>query len=169
MSAKKISTAQAKQDKLFYFVANVIIYREIDGRCLILKRSKTEKVHPEKYAQPGGKLEWQDLDINHPTRMNGEVFDFENALEDLLKRETREESNLEIEDQIQYINGVAFVRPDGIPVMLVKMAAKYKSGEVKLEKGAFTDYQWVNVEEVKNYNCIEGIAKEIKKVIELYS
>ncbi len=77
MKAKKISLENAKQDKLFYFVANVIIYRNSDKRCLILKRDMREKVHPGKYAVPGGKLEWKDLDINNPTRENGDVLDFE--------------------------------------------------------------------------------------------
>src|SRR3989338_4246724 len=154
MPAEKISIDYAKQDKLFYFVANVVVFRESDQRCLILKRDPREKVHPGKYAVPGGKLEWNNLDLNRPTRMNGEVFDFEDAVEDLLKREVFEEAGIEIEENLTYINSVAFVRPDGIPVVLVKFAAKYKSGEVKLEKGAFTDSAWVNQEEVKRYDCI---------------
>lgn len=169
MPAEKISINQAKQDKLFYFVANVVVYRESDKRCLILKRDHREKVHPGKFAVPGGKLEWKDLDLNNPTRMNGDVFDFENAVEDLLKREAFEEAGIEIEDTLTYINSVAFVRPDGIPVVLVKLAAKYKSGEIKLEKGAFTDFAWVNQEEVKNYDCIKGIPEEMVKTIKLFS
>ena len=92
MPAAKISLDRAKKNKLFYFVANVIIYRESDKRCLILKRDEREKVHPGKYAVPGGKLEWEDLDIAKPTRINGDVLDFENAVEDLLARETLEEA-----------------------------------------------------------------------------
>jgi 8-oxo-dGTP pyrophosphatase MutT (NUDIX family) len=168
MKAEKISLENAKEDKLFYFVANLIVYRESDGRCLILKRSDDEKVHPGKYCVPGGKLEWKNLDINHPTRMNGDVCDFENVLEDLLKRETFEEAGVEVEDDFYYINSVGFIRPDGIPVVLEKFAARYKAGEVKLEDGAFTDYAWVNKEEVKEYDCIVGIKEEIAKVVELF-
>ncbi len=58
--ATEISLKEAKQDKLFYFVANIIIYRDSDSRCLILKRHLREKVHPNKYAVPGGKLEWKN-------------------------------------------------------------------------------------------------------------
>ena len=163
MLADKISLDNAKKDKLFYFVANVVVYREKDGRCLILKRGENEKVHPGKFATPGGKLEWKDLPLEKPSRMNGEVIDFENAVEDLLKREVMEEAGIEIENNINYINSVAFIRPDGIPVVLVKFAAKYKSGEVILEKGAFTDFAWVNEEEIYDYDCISGIAEEIEK------
>lgn len=169
MSAKKISITNAKQDKLFYFVANVVVFRESDGKCLILKRDMREKVHPGKYAVPGGKLEWQNLDITKPTRMNGDVLDFENAVEDLLKREVFEEAGIKIHDQLAYINSVAFVRPDEIPVVLVKFAAKYKSGDVVLEKGAFTAYAWVNADEVKNYECIQGIPQEVEETIRLFT
>ena len=169
MPAQKISIDNAKQDKLFYFVANVVVYRPEDGRCLILKRDSREKVHPNKYAVPGGKLEWKDLDIANPTRMNGDVIDFENSVEDLLRREVQEEAGIEIEPELVYINSVSFVRPDEIPVILVKFAARYKSGEVLLEQGAFTDHAWVNADEIRSYDCIEGIPAEVAKTITLFS
>ena len=169
MLASKISLENAKNDKLFYFVANVVIYRESDGRCLILKRDMREKVHPGRYAVPGGKLEWSELDITKPTRVNGDVLDFEYAVEKLLAREAAEEAGVVIEPKLAYINSVAFVRPDGIPVMLIKFAAKYVAGEVKLERGAFTDYAWVNEAEVKNYECIDGIQEEVAETIKLFT
>ncbi|MBI2666524.1 NUDIX domain-containing protein [Candidatus Woesearchaeota archaeon] len=169
MPAEKIHLGNAKQNKLFYLVANAVIFRNSDGRCLILKRSHSEKVHPNKYCVPGGKLEWKDLPVDKPTRRNGDVLDYENAVEELLSREAREEAGIEIDlsQGMQYINSVAFIRPDGIPVVLVKFAVLYKSGEVSLEKGAFTDFAWVNAEEVKQYDCIEGIKEEVEKTIEV--
>ena len=167
MPAETISLDHAKKDKLFYFVANVVVFRESDQRCLILKRDLREKVHPGKFAVPGGKLEW--INLSKPTRMNGDVLDFENAVEDLLKREVVEEAGIEIQDDLIYINSVAFIRPDGIPVVLVKFAAKYKSGQIKLEQGAFTDFAWVNQQEIKKYDCIQGIPEEITKTIQLFS
>lgn len=168
MSAKKISLENAKKNKLFYFVANAVVYRQEDGRCLILKRDEREKVHPGKYATPGGKLEWQDLDINNPTRLNTDVLDYEGSVEKLLVRETKEEAGIDIDPSLLYINSVAFIRPDEIPVVLVKFAAKYIGGEVKLEEGAFIDYVWVNEEEVKDYDCIKGIKEEVIKTIKLF-
>lgn len=168
MKATEISTEQAKKDKLFYFVANVVVYRDSDKKCLILKRDGREKVHPNKYAVPGGKLEWKDLDLPNPTRMNGDVIDFENAIEDLLSREVQEEAGIEIETKLFYINSVAYVRTDGIPVLLIKFAAKYKAGEIVLEEGGFTDYAWVNAEEVLSYDCIEGVREEIAQTIKIF-
>jgi len=167
--AAKIGLENAKKDKLFYFVANVVVYRANDGRCLILKRSETEKVHPGKYCVPGGKLEWQDLDLAKPTRLNGEVLDFENAVEDLLAREVMEEAGIEIEHDLKYVNSVAYVRPDGIPTVLIKFAAAYKSGEVKTEDGAFAGHAWVNADEIGAYDCIKGIPDEVVKTIRIFN
>ncbi len=169
MPATKISIDNAKVDKLFYVVANVVVYRDSDKKCLILKRDMREKVHPGRYAVPGGKLEWKDLDISNPTRVNGEVLDYQDAVEKLLKRETLEEAGILIKDELIYINSVAFIRPDETPVVLVKFAARYKSGEVKLEEGSFTDYAWVDAEEVKEYECIDGIKDEVEKTISIFS
>ncbi|OGB75371.1 hypothetical protein A2810_02905 [candidate division Kazan bacterium RIFCSPHIGHO2_01_FULL_49_10] len=167
MPATKISLDNAKTEKLFYFVATVVVYRESDGRCLIIKRDEREKVHPGKWGIPGGKLEWNDLDIEHPTRINNGVLDYVGALEDLLKREAKEEANVEIGGDFAYITSVAFVRPDETPVMMVEMAAKYLGGEVVLERGGFTDYAWVNAEEIQAYDCIGDIKGEVAKAISI--
>ncbi len=169
MVADRISLDNAKKNKLFYFVANVVVYREGDGRCLILKRDMREKVHPGKYSVPGGKLEWENLDVSRPTRINGDVLDYQDAVERLLAREVMEEAGIELRKGLEYINSVAFIRPNEVPVILVKFAAMYGSGEVRLEKGSFTDYAWVNAEEVKGYECIDGIREEVAKTIELFS
>lgn len=168
MTAKQISLGNAKKEKLFYFVVNVVVYRESDKKCLILKRDQREKVHPGKYGVIGGKLEWKDLDVSKSTRINGDVLDFENAVEELAKREAYEEAGIEIYPDLKYINSVAFIRPDETPVILVKFAAKYKGGKVKLEKGAFTDYKWVDENEINKLNCIQGIREEIKKTIQIF-
>jgi len=167
-TAKQISLDKAKKNKLFYVVANVIVYRESDNRCLILKRSETEIAHPGKYCVPGGKLEWNDLDINNPTRINGDVLDYEDAVEKLLIRETREESGIEIDDDFKYINSIAYIRPDEVPTVMIKLAVKYKLGYVLLEEGSFSDFAWVNKDEIDKYDCIKGVREEIKKAIGLF-
>jgi 8-oxo-dGTP pyrophosphatase MutT (NUDIX family) len=169
MPAKEISLESAKKDKLFYFVANVVVWRKSDGRCLILKRDEREKVHPGKWAVLGGKLEWKDMPINAPSRHNGDVLDYEDAVENLLVREAKEEANIEIGRELKYINSVAFIRPDGIPVILVKFAAEYLSGDVVPEVGGFTEYAWVTPQEVMDYPCIEGIQQEIVRTNQLYT
>lgn len=168
MPAKEISIEEAKTNKLFYFVANALVYRKEDGRCLLLKRSKTEKVHPGRWATPGGKMEWEDFDLHNPTRLNGEVLDYLDSVEALLKRETMEEAGVELNDDFKFINSNTFIRPDGIPVVLLKLAVSYKSGEVVLEEGCFDDHIWVNEKEVQELECIDGIHEEVAKTVALY-
>jgi 8-oxo-dGTP pyrophosphatase MutT (NUDIX family) len=170
MPADKIHLSNAKHHKLFYLVANVVVYRKEDGKCLILKRHEREKVHPGKYAVPGGKLEWKDLPVEKPSRLNNNVLDYENAIEELLARETLEEAGIEIDlsNGLKYINSVAFIRPDGIPVVLVKFATHYKRGNIVLEKSGFTDHAWVDAEEIKNYDCIEGVDLEVAQTIKMF-
>jgi len=165
MKASKISIEKAKKDKLFYFVANVVVYREEDKRCLILKRSEREIAHPGRYGVIGGKLEWQDMPVEKPDHINGDVLDYHNMIEKLLEREAIEEAGIEIYPEIRYVNSKTFIRPDEVPVVLVKFTAKYKSGDIKLEEGAFTDFAWVNAEEVGQYECIDGIPEEITQSI----
>jgi NADH pyrophosphatase NudC (nudix superfamily) len=94
-------------------------------------------------------------------------LDFENSVEGLLVRETLEEANIKVENDFTYLNSVTFIRPDEVPVVLVKFAARYKSGQAKPEEGAFTDVVWVNVEEIKKYDCIDGVPEEIARTIKL--
>ncbi|MFH0928531.1 MAG: hypothetical protein V1821_03600, partial [bacterium] len=75
---------------------------------------------------------------------------------------------IEIDADLKYVNSIAYIRPDGVPTLLVKFAAAYRSGEVKLEVGTFDGYLWVNAEEVKNCDCILGVPEEILKTIKLF-
>lgn len=169
MKAEEISIEQAKKDKLFYFVANAHVYRASDKRCLLMKRSPREKVFPKKWAVPGGKLEWADFDMQKPDRvLSGEVVNFAQPIERLLRREIKEEAGIEVEEAMQYTGkSVLIVRPDGIPVVFMVFAARYGSGEVTPELGGFTEFAWVNSKEAASYDCIEGIPEEIAAVEQL--
>lgn len=155
MPPPAINLENAKQDKLFYFAPTVVVYRNSDGRCLILKRHEREIVGGGQWSVPGGKLERSDL----PEQVN------RNALENLLTRETREESGLELVPEFKYLRSLTFVRPDGIPVITLSFAARYKAGEVVLEEGSFTDYAWVNETEVLAYDCLGAIKEEVAQAI----
>lgn len=162
-----ISLEKAKQNKLFYFVVTGTIYHPQKKKCLILQRSKKEIAHPGLWGVTGGKLEWQDLENNPVTKMNHDIPNWDGLVEQLLKREALEESGLKVIDP-KYLNSVVFIRPDNVPVACMKFALKYKSGEVKIPP-EFDDFAWVDGEEIKKYQCIDGIAEEVTKAIQLYS
>lgn len=163
----KISIEKAKKEKLFYFVVTSVIYHPKLKKCLILQRSKSEVAHGGLWGVTGGKLEHKDMMENKPNRKNHDILDWVGLVDELIKREAREESGLEVSD-IRYLENVVFLRPDNVPVVLIQFAAKYKSGKVKIPP-EFDDFAWVDEKEIKKYDTTGGIDEEVVKTIKIYS
>lgn len=163
----EIALNKAKAEKLFYFVATGVVYRESDQRCLILKRSPKEKVHPGKWSTVGGKLEWSDLQSNPPDFTSNHILAWWDSMaERLVKREAIEEAGVKV-DNVRYLSSGVFIRPDNIPVVCLKFATKYISGKVKIAP-EFDDFAWVNSEELSSYDHIGGLEIEIAQAINIY-
>ena len=142
------------ENKAHYVVATGIIIK--DGKYLITKRAEWEKAFPGKWTVPGGKLEVKDYIHNKKDTTEH----WYNILEILLKREVKEETGLDIKN-IKYLTSMTFIRPDNIPVLIISLYADYDSGDVKLSKD-MTEYAWVDLDEAKNYELIEGIYEELE-------
>jgi 8-oxo-dGTP diphosphatase len=116
-----------------------IIVRE--DKILIAKRALTDKIGAGNWEVIGGKLE------------------FGEDTETCLKREVREEVNLEID-----IEGIIYAKNvlinEETQMFLVVYLCRYKDGEVKLSD-EHTDFKWVNKEELKTI-----ISPEIRKDFE---
>lgn len=128
---------------------------------LITKRALHKKVMPGKWTVPGGGFEVSDYINEDATYANTESPQWYNAVERALRREIREEVGLEITD-IRYLLDVVFIRPDGIPVLVLSYFCKYESGEVVLDADA-TEFAWIRAEEVGNFELIQGIDHEIQE------
>jgi len=146
--------------ELHRVVATAIIHK--DGRYLIVKRSPNKKTFPGRWTVPGGGLEVSDY-INTP-KTTADAWYF--AIENSLKREIKEEVGLEV-GKINYLLSLTFIRPDNTPVVTLSYYCDWKSGEVKLNEEN-VDYNWVSVEEAKNYDLIEGILEEIEMVDQIF-
>ena len=68
--------------------------------------------------------------------------------------------------KIKYLCDMIFIRPDGIPGVILSFYAPYKSGEVRLDEDNI-GFEWVTYEEAKRYDLIEGILDEIRMVDEI--
>ncbi len=122
------------------------LYRE--GKFLILKRSEKEIANPGEWTVPGGKVE------------RGKT------ILETLKQEIKEETGLEVFDNFQFIGDSEFTRPDGYHVVIPRFLCEAKPGKVKIDKDDFTDYSWIGLDEIDNYNLISGIKKEFQKIKE---
>ena len=141
-------------DKAHYIVATAIVVK--DGKYLLTKRSEKEKAFPGRWTVPGGTLEQSDYE-----REKDSKYQWYNVLENLVRREVKEETNVDIKN-IGYITSLTFIRPDGVPTVVISFYADYASGEVQMLTEDEIDFAWVTLEEAKNYDLIEGIYEEIE-------
>lgn len=152
---------EIKNRELHRITMTAIIYNN-EGEYLITKRSLEKKVFPGKWTVPGGGLEVDDY-VNTPPTNKDRQWYF--VLENALRREVREEVGLEI-GKANYLLDIAFIRPDGIPVLILSYYCPLAGGEVKLNEES-VDYKWASIDEAKNYDLIDGIWEEIKMVDEI--
>ena len=150
------------KDKELHRIAITAIIHNQDGKFLITKRSLKKKAFPGKWTVPGGGLETDDYVNTPPTHKGDQWY---NTVEKTLKREVKEEVDLEIKKP-KYLLDLTFIRPDGIPVLVLSYYCEFLSGEVKLDEDSI-DHKWVTVKEAEGYDLIEGILEEIKMVEEI--
>jgi len=140
-----------------YVTATVILVNN-EGKFLIAKRAEWEKAFPGKWTVPGGKLEVLDYVLREKDTVNH----WYNVFEDLVRREVREEVGLGIKN-IGYVTSMVYLRSDKVPTIIVSLWAEPVDNEIEIRLcNALTEYKWVNLEEVKNYDLIEGIYEELE-------
>lgn len=152
--------------ELHRIVTTTLVYKP-DFTYLITKRAPHKKSHPNKWTIPGGGLNVDDY-INTPESEHGPNLWY-GALENSLKRELKEEVNLEV-GKPELITDMTFIRPDGIPVICFSYFAPYISGDVRIDldpEKDTTDFAWVTYDQAKEYDLIPGILDEIRQVDEI--
>ena len=142
------------KNQVHYITATVIVVR--NGKFLITKRAEWEKAFPGKWTVPGGKLEVLDYVL----REKDTSSHWYNVLEDLAKKEVKEEVGVEIRN-LDYVTSLVYIRSDKIPSLIISLWAESGEGEIKL-CDALTEHKWVSLEEAKNYDLIEGIYEELE-------
>ncbi len=145
--------------ELHRVVPSVIIYN-FERKYLLAKRSDKLPVFPGLWHVPGGGLSMDDYDHLPPTTPNHKQW--YNVIEEGLRREVREEVGIEI-GKPEYLLDVAFIRPDGIPVIVLTYFAPFATGEI-VHTEESVETAWVTLKEAKNYKMIDGIWHEIEMV-----
>ena len=130
-----------------------------DGKYLITRRSPNKKRFPGMWTVPGGKMETSDY-LQLPKDTEHYWY---NILERTLRREVKEEVGIDIEN-IFYVTSLATVHADGSPSLVISCMAGYIGGDIKLNEDESDRYAWVNLEEAKNYQLLDGIYDELAMV-----
>ncbi|OGZ33086.1 MAG: hypothetical protein A2V69_02735 [Candidatus Portnoybacteria bacterium RBG_13_40_8] len=147
---------EIKDRELHRITSTAIIYK--GDKYLLVRRSLKKKAFPGKWTVPGGGLEVDDY-IDTPKTTHDHWYC---GIETSLRREIKEECNLQV-GKLKYLLDIIFIRPDGIPAIILSFYCPYKSGEVKLDEDN-TDYKWATCEEAKKYDLVEGLLEEIEMV-----
>ena len=161
---------EIKDKELHRVVTTVLIYKPQENKqftYLVTRRALHKKMMPGKWTIPGGGLTVDDY-IRLLVATKG-APQWYGALENSMKREMKEEVNLEI-GKCELLTDLTFIRPDGIPCICFSFFTPYLSGEVKFDddtEGDTIDAKWVTLEEAKNYDLIDGIWDEIRQVEEI--
>jgi len=141
------------KNNVHYVVVTGILVK--NGKYLIAKRADWEKAFPGMWTVPGGKLEVLDYAL----KKKDTSVQWYNVLENLLKREIKEEVGLDVKN-IGYVTSLVYVRPDEIPCLVISLYAEPVGDEIKL-CNALTEYKWVDINEAKEYDLIDGIYDEL--------
>ena len=155
------------KDKELHRITTTTIVYTPGLKYLITRRALHKVSHPGKWTIPGGGLSVDDY-INTPMSEHGPNLWY-GALEKSLRREIKEEVNVEI-GKPELVTDMTFIRTDGIPVVVFSYCAPYLSGEVRIDQdpeGDTIDFAWVTLEEAKKYDLIGGIWDEIRQADEI--
>lgn len=127
-----------------------------NSKYLITRRAPNKKRFPGMWTVPGGKLETHDY-INLPKDTEHYWY---NVLERVLRREVKEEVGIEIKN-IEYVTSLATVHDDSAPSLVISCVADYESGDITLQRDETDKFEWVSLNEAKEYKLIDGIFDEL--------
>ncbi len=112
---------------------------------LLVKRSKDDEYNPNELTVPGGFL------------------DFGEKLNVAVKREVKEETNLEVE--VQKINTAwSFIgKEKDVQIIGISFLCKLLTKEIKLNEELLS-YKWININNYKDLNLPKWLIKEIEQI-----
>lgn len=118
-------------------------------KWLMIERSKEESHATGTLAMPGGTLE--------------AYVNVQNALEETLNREIMEETGIEIENEMRYVESKTFTSDNNQKVLDVVFLCKYKGGEAMVKSDEVAAVSWLTTEEIiKNPKTPEWIKQSIR-------
>lgn len=142
----------SSETKMHSILVNAVVFK--DDRVLVSQRSFEELHEPGKWTIPGGKVEKTDK----------ETF---SILEKSLAREVKEETGIDIENEIKLVANNTFIRSsDKQHVIVLVFKCKYKKGTPKPLEDTI-DCKWVTLDDVKKMKFAPNVQRYILESFEL--
>lgn len=134
----------------FQILVNAVVFKE--DKVLVSQRSFEEEHMPGRWTIPGGKVDHNDDD----------VF---NVLQFTAKRETLEETGVEIADEMELVTNNSFTKANGQHVVAVIFKCRYKSGEARPLEDTI-DCKWATIDEIKSIDFPPNVKEYILAAID---
>ena len=142
------SMSQEVVDKRLSVTITFLIEKE--GKFLLIKRPSTESNYPDLWAFTGGRLE------------------FGETLSQALTREVREETGLELTDEVAFLDSYFFSSKSNPNKGTLGIAVLVRCKDGDLVPFEYEEYAWIsNLEELKCYEHIRGIEYHMKRALEV--
>jgi ADP-ribose pyrophosphatase YjhB (NUDIX family) len=123
------------QTQPYWYVVNVEAAILKEAHYLMIVRGHEESHAPGVLTLVGGKVE--------------NAGSADDILERTLHREVREETGIEIQDDVEYVESKAFIADDGEPVIDIVFLCRYASGSPAIaDPGEVAAVQWMTPEQV---------------------
>lgn len=138
-------------DKSHHVIVNAVV--EKDGKILVSQRSFEEAHEPGKWTIPGGKVD----------RTEGDVW---NVLEQTCAREVKEETGVEISENIELLANNTFIHSSGKHAIALIFLCHWKSGEASSLEDTI-GVKWISEEELDSVEFAPNVKNYISKGFDL--
>jgi 8-oxo-dGTP diphosphatase len=125
-------------------VAAIGIVQIYDGRILLLKRNAKRRTSPEKWQTPSGFIK------------EGE------SAEEAVLREVKEETSLE--GTITKCGNSFEVIDEWARWIIIPFLISVESDKVVIDSGEHSEFKWIIVDQVTNFECVKGIEDDLRAV-----
>ncbi len=128
-------------DKSHHVIVNVVV--EKDGKILVSQRSFEEGHEPGKWTIPGGKVD----------KTEGDVW---NVLEATCAREVREETGIEIQNNLELLTNNTFIHSSGKHAIALIFLCHWKSGEPQALEDTI-NVKWISSVELDTLEFAQNV------------
>jgi 8-oxo-dGTP diphosphatase len=133
-----------EESKMPTYVTVIGIVKLYNDRILLLKRNAKRRTSPNKWQTPSGFMK------------EGE------SAEEAVLREVKEETSLEA--TITKCGKVFEIIDEWARWIIIPFLISVKSDKVKIDAMEHSEFRWIMVDEITNFECVKGIEDDLRAV-----